>query len=127
MKQAAQQGMSVLSQDKVSAKATAPIKVRDQVIGVLDAHKSTNEPWTDEEVSLLETLTEQLGVALESARLYQDSQRRAAREQLASQITSRMRETLDLETVLSTAAQEIGTALGLMALDVRLSTAEELK
>jgi GAF domain-containing protein len=124
MKQAAQQGMSVLSQDKVSAKATAPIKVRDQVIGVLDAHKPTNELWTDEEVSLLETLTEQLGVALDSARLYQDVQRRAAREQLAGAITARMRESLDIERVLKTAADEMFQALPLDHIAIRLAPEE---
>jgi GAF domain-containing protein len=42
----------------------------------------------------------QLGLALESARLYQDTQRRAAQEQLVGEVTSRMRETLDVEKVL---------------------------
>jgi len=120
IKQAAQQGMSVLSQDAVSAKAASPIKVRDQVVGVLDAHKPAGELWTDEEVSLLETLTEQLGVALDSARLYQDIQRRAAREQLAAQVTTHMRETLDVETVLKTAVQEVRQALGLPEVVIRL-------
>jgi len=124
MKQAAQQGMSVLSQDKVSAKAASPIKVRGQVIGVLDAHKPTDEPWTDEQVALLETLTEQLGVALESARLYQDTQRRAAREQIIGQITSRMRATLDVETVLETALNEIYRAMGLDEVTIHLATGE---
>jgi GAF domain-containing protein len=120
MKQAAQQGRSVLSQDGVSAKAASPIKVRDQVVVVLDAHKPSGEPWTADEVSLLETLTEQLGVALDSARLYQDIQRRAAREQLAAQVTTHMRETLDVETVLKTAVQEVRQALGLPEVVIRL-------
>lgn len=120
MKQAAQQGRLVLSHDGVSAKAASPIKVRDQVVGVLDAHKPAGEPWTDEQVSLLETLTEQLGVALDSARLYQDIQRRAAREQLAAQVTTHMRETLDVETVLKTAVQEVRQALNLPEVVIRL-------
>ena len=37
-----------------------------------------------------------------------------------------MRETLDVETVLRTAVREIGQALGLAALDVRLGTETEL-
>jgi GAF domain-containing protein len=46
-----------------------PIKVRGQVIGVLDASKSaSSEAWNEEEVDVLQTLTEQLGTALESAR-----------------------------------------------------------
>jgi GAF domain-containing protein/HAMP domain-containing protein len=105
-----------------------PVRVHGAVIGTITAHKPTNAgDWTSDEVGILEELADQLGIALESARLYQDTQRRAATEQLSGEVTRRMRESLDLETVLSTAVHEISTALGLTALDVRLSTAEELE
>ncbi len=98
-----------------------PLKVREQIIGVIRLRKPQESgEWTDEELELVETLTNQLGLALESARLYQDSQRRAEREQLVGAVTARMRETLDVEGVLRTAVQEMGRALGLAALDVRL-------
>ena len=98
-----------------------PLKVRDQVIGVIRLRKpEESDVWTDEELELVQTLSDQLGLALEGARLYQDSQRRAEREQLVGAVTARMRETLDVEGVLRTAVQEMGQALGLAALDVRL-------
>ncbi len=103
-----------------------PIKVRGQTIGVVDMQKKTpGSEWTAEEVTLVESLTEQLSVALESARLYQDTQQRATREQLSAQITARMRETLDMDTVLKTAVLEIGQALGLAEVEVRMGTGEE--
>jgi len=103
-----------------------PIKVRGQTIGVVDMQKKTpGSEWTADEVALVETLTEQLSVALESARLYQDTQHRATREQLAAQVTARMRETLDIDTVLKTAVFEIGQALGLAEVEVRMGTGEE--
>ena len=103
-----------------------PIKVRGQVIGVIDAHRPKDAgEWTTEDVTLLETLVEQLGVALDSARLYQDSQRRATIERLTGEVTARVHETLDMETVLRTAVQEIGQALGLAALEVRLGIGTE--
>ncbi len=104
---------------------TVPITVRGQVIGAINAHKpdDTGE-WATGEVELMETLTERLGVALESARLYQDTQRRAARERLTGQVTARMRETLDIEAVLKTATDEIYRALGLEKIIVRLATEE---
>jgi len=57
---------------------------------------------------------------LESARLFEESQRRASQEQLTSEITSRIRETLDIETILETAVNEIGSAMGLAALEVHI-------
>ncbi len=100
-----------------------PIKVREDVIGVLDTYKPSDAgAWTPEEIALLETLIDQLGLALESARLYRDTQRRAAHEQLASVITTQVRETLDVETVLQTAAREMQQALGLAEVEVRIGT-----
>ena len=101
-----------------------PIQVRGQVIGVVDGHKPDGSGgWTPEEIQLLETLTDQLNVALDGARLYQDTQRRAARERLVGEVTARMRETLDMERVLKTAVDEIAGALGLAALDLQLGGA----
>ena len=92
------------------------------MIGVLDTHKPADVgEWTDDELVLLEALAEQVGQALESARLYQDTQRSAARERLTGEAVARMRETLDMDTVLQTAVREIGEALGIAEVEVRMS------
>jgi GAF domain-containing protein len=101
--------------------ALAPIKVRDAVVGVIDAHKPRGAgPWTQDELGVLDALTDQLGVALDSARLYQETQRRVVQEQLTAEVTARMRQTLDVDSVLRTAVQEMGAALGLGKVEVRL-------
>jgi GAF domain-containing protein/HAMP domain-containing protein len=126
MIQAAQTGRSVTGNGTGEPALAIPLKVRDQVIGVLDLRKdSPDKTWTDEEKRLVEALAEQLGVALESARLYEDTQRGAARERLSAQVTAHMRETLDVDAVLQTAVREISAALGLVALDVRLGAEAE--
>ena len=96
-----------------------PIRFRGHVIGVLDASK--DDLWTKPEIALLEVLSEQLGLALDSARLYQESRLRAAREQTVSEISARIRETLDLEMVLKVAADELRNVLGTPELTVRLA------
>jgi len=121
MAQAAQTGQRVWGASTGESTVAIPIKVRDEVVGVLGFYKDTaDEPWTGEELALLETLADQLGIALESARLYQDTQRRAVQERLIGEITGRMRETLDLDTVLQAAVREIGQALDLHDVTIRL-------
>jgi len=98
-----------------------PLKVREQVIGVLDAYKPSGaSDWTDDEVALLQALVDQLGVALEGARLYQDAQRRATQDRILGQVAGRMRETLDMDEVVKTAVREIGEALGTVEVEVRM-------
>ncbi|HNT74904.1 MAG TPA: GAF domain-containing protein [Anaerolineae bacterium] len=125
MRTALQTGSTVKATEDVKSLAV-PVKVRGEVIGVIDFAKAdTDSAWTGEEVALVESLTEQLGVALDSARLYQDTQRRAVQERLVGEVTSRMRESLDMETVLKTAAQEMRQVLGVSELHIRLTSPDK--
>ncbi len=104
-----------------------PLKMRDQIIGGFRvAKRDDGGSWTEEEISLIESLVDQLDVALESARLYEDTQRRAARERVVGEVTSRMRESLDMEKVLRTAVHEMRAALGLEGVIVQLARPESL-
>jgi hypothetical protein len=71
-------------------------------------------------------MVDQLGAALESAQLYQDTQRRAAREQAIRQITERMRSAVEVETILQNTVSELAKALGVPRAYVRLGTEAEL-
>ncbi len=105
-----------------------PVMSRDQVLGVARLRKPEDEGrWTDQELAVVQTLIEQLGVALESARLYQDTQKAAARERMTGEISSRIRESLDMDTMLQVAIREIGEALELSRVKVRMVTAPELE
>lgn len=122
MVRAIQETRMVSGQDGSSATVAIPLKVRDRVVGVLDAHKPADAgDWTEDELILLQVLVEQLGVAVESARLYGDTRRRAAQDRLVSQVTMRMRESLDIRRILETTADELYEALGLDKVLIRLS------
>jgi GAF domain-containing protein len=106
-----------------ASRLVIPVKVRGQVVAAVGGRKPQDAgEWTAEEIALVEAVTEQLSLAIESARLYQDTQLRAERERVTGQLTARIRESLDVEMVLKTAVREIGEALGLAALDVRMGT-----
>ncbi len=91
-----------------SDRISLPISVRDQTVGLVHFSKgAAKQNWTEDELAMLTTIVEQLGIALDSSRLYAETQHRAEQERLIGEITSRMRETLDVEAVLQTAAEEI--------------------
>ena len=103
-----------------------PLQVAGRLIGLVSIHKYEAGPFSPVSIRLYETLVDQAAVALEGARLLEDAQRRAAREQTLSRVSARMRETLDPDTVLRTAVDEIAGALGLAALDLRLGSDVDL-
>ena len=91
-----------------SDRISLPISVRDQTVGLVHFSKgSAKQNWSEDELAVLTSIIEQLGIALDSSRLYAETQHRAEQERLVGEITSRMRETLDVEAVLQTAAEEI--------------------
>ena len=104
-----------------SDRISLPISVRDQTVGLVHFSKgAAKQNWTEDELAMLTTIVEQLGVALDSSRLYAETQHRAEQERLIGEITSRMRETLDVEAVLQTAAEEIYQSLNLENLVIQL-------
>ena len=110
MVSASKNGRTVSANHKTIA---VPIISRDQVLGVIRLRKNDQEgDWTDDEIDLMDTLVDQLESALESARLYEDTQRLAARERLVTEITTKIRSTNDPQEMLQTAVMELKDALG---------------
>jgi GAF domain-containing protein/HAMP domain-containing protein len=131
MEQALRTGQTVQGDDSDASgqlPLAVPIKIRGEIVGVLDTYKPAGAGgWTSEEVALLEAIADQLDSALESARLFQDTQRRAAREQAIRHVTERMRRAVDVETILQTTIAELAGALGVPRAYVRLGTETELQ
>ncbi len=101
-----------------------PITLRDQVIGMLDL-RSEGETFSPETVSLVEEVAGRLALAMENARLLEDTRRRAQQEQLLRAATAHMHESSDMETVLKTAADEMYEALGLDEVVIRLTMEDD--
>ncbi len=92
---------------------TVPIKVRGQVIGGIRLKKSDiSDAWNQDETNLALTLSDQLSGALESARLYRESQQRAVRETLVSDISARISSASRVDAILRETVQELGQTFG---------------
>lgn len=89
-----------------------PIKLRGQVIGAMSIKAPTQDRlWTATEINFAEAISERLSLALENARLLQESRLRAAKEQTISEITGKIGTSIDLRNVLQTAVEELGRSL----------------
>ncbi|HQE91215.1 MAG TPA: substrate-binding domain-containing protein [Anaerolineae bacterium] len=105
---------------RVQGALSVPLRVRNEVIGVLDL-RFENAVVSPEAISLVEEVAARLGSALESARLLEESRRAAAREQTTARVTSSLRERLEMDAVLKNAARELRAALDLSRVAVRLA------
>ena len=98
-----------------------PIFLRGQKIGNITLQRKAEfRKWTSQEETVANEVATQTALALENIRLVERTRQRASREQAISNITARVRETLDLDTVLRTSAREIQKAMNLQEAEVRL-------
>jgi GAF domain-containing protein/HAMP domain-containing protein len=100
-----------------------PIRTQGEgeVIGVLDLRKPDGAgAWTAAQVELAELISEQLSLALENARLYEETQRRSVREQQLREIGTRMQSTVDLDAILRMAIEDLARALDVPSAFVQL-------
>ena len=73
-----------------------------------------------EEINVLETISEQLGIALENARLFQETQRQAYRERVVADVSGKVWASTNIESILQTTVQELTQALDLSASAIHL-------
>ena len=134
MKQALSKGKTIVSQSEAADAQTSPratlsipLKPRADIsIGVLEAHAPEGITWTQDEIAALETLAEQLAVALDSARLYEDSRRRAIYQQMTREIADNIRSATSVEQAIQRAVQDMGRALGASEMVARIGTERDL-
>jgi len=112
-------GNYVVSEDQQSI--SLPIIIRGQTIGMLRLTKpSYADPWNPEEIADVESLSDQISNALESARLFNDAQRRAAQEFTIGKISERIGSFMDINGIMETAVRELGNIMSEAEIAVQL-------
>ena len=107
------------------AMAVTPLVARGQWIGVLFALVEQPHTFTPAEINFQRALADQAAVAIDSRRLFADVQRRAEREALVRQITTRIRAAGDIQGVLETTATELARSMGVSRAIVRLTMGDK--
>jgi GAF domain-containing protein/HAMP domain-containing protein len=87
-----------------------PIILRGEILGVVEYEVPETE-FSYDKVLLAEELVNRLAIALDNARLFQDSQQTAERERIVNEIAAKLTATTDVQEILQTAIREVGQAL----------------
>jgi GAF domain-containing protein/HAMP domain-containing protein len=90
---------------------SVPIKLRGEVIGSVDIRTPDNRSWHQDELDIVTAIIERAAIALENARLLAESQKRAAKERIIGEISSKISMQSEINELLKTAAQELGRNL----------------
>lgn len=99
---------------------TVPIKQRNDVLGVMEFALDGAEEVPLHIIDLATIVAERLSLALDNARLVEQTQATAYREQQVGDITRRLQSADNLEMLINTAVTEFNSALGGVQTHIRL-------
>ncbi len=95
-----------------NATLAIPIRLRDEVIGVMDIRTPSEHEWDEDEVDIAEAVADRLSLALETSLLLRSTQRRAEIERITADISGKIGATTQFDSILRTAAEELSRVLG---------------
>jgi GAF domain-containing protein/nitrogen-specific signal transduction histidine kinase len=101
---------------------SVPLRVGGEIIGVISAFSTAPGFFTDRHQTLLEAFADQAGIAIQNARLFEESQRRARETQALLEAGRAVNQSLDvgetIRLILQQAREVLGvSSCGLMTLD----------
>ncbi|MEH2386494.1 MAG: GAF domain-containing protein [Nostoc sp.] len=100
--------VTLLEQFQAKAFATAPILQGDQLWGVIAAYQNASpRQWQSYEVESLIKIGTQIGVALRHHKLLRYAQYQAEQQKTLTSVITRIRESLDLDTIFQTTVTEV--------------------
>lgn len=105
-----------------------PLISQNQVIGfMVYDHADSTQTFPASQIDLAQTIAGQVATTISNANLYRETVRRAERERLVSEITTKVRASNDPRIILQTAIRELRTVLGTGEENIFLrSTAEKV-
>jgi GAF domain-containing protein len=98
-----------------------PLMLHGQNIGSITLkRKGAATAWSERERILVEKVAYQVALAIENSRLVDETQKSALRDQMIANISARVRETLDVESVIRTATTELRRVFDLKEAEVSI-------
>jgi len=124
-RRAVELGQLVQDRSPAASSVAIPLRVGGRVVGAINYQRRAEVGgWESEEIALLTTLTDQLSQSLDSARMLQETQRQAAREQQINDIAVQLANAVDVETMLRSAVGELGRLPGVLEASVHIDLPE---
>jgi GAF domain-containing protein len=107
-------------------KVKIPLYLRDEVIGEIDLELVGDEIG-QEEKEFLQSISDQTSSALENARLIDETQRAASKEQKLNSLSAQFSRALTIEDILKTAVTEFGNLPSVSEASISLLPPEDTK
>jgi GAF domain-containing protein len=102
-----------------------PLIFRNDILGVLNVESEQVGAYNENDEEMLGTLAGSLAAIIANARLVDQIRKQAERERLLNEISSKIRRSTDMQTILSTTIQELHRATGARKTQISIGTTVE--
>ena len=102
-----------------------PLLYRNELLGVLNVESEQVAAYSENDEEMLGTLAGSLAAIMANARLLDQIRRQAERERLLYEITSKIRRSTDIQSILTTTASELSKGLGARRTQIKISLSDE--
>jgi sigma-B regulation protein RsbU (phosphoserine phosphatase) len=102
-----------------------PLVYRNEVLGVLNVESEQIAAYTENDEEMLGTLGGSLAAIVANARLLEQIRHQAERERALYEITSKIRRSTDMQTILATTASELTKAVGARTAQIKIALEEK--
>lgn len=122
-------GTSIRSLEKLvdnnASSMAIPIRLRDQVVGTLNISPPEDKELDPDEVDILKSLAQRVGIAIENATLLEETRRRATQESIVSDISSKLSASAEINHIMQVAVSELRQALGASEVTLKIGNDDE--
>lgn len=101
-----------------------PLIYRNEVLGVLNVESEQTGAYTENDEEMLGTLGGSLAAVIANARLVEQIRYQAERERLLYEVTSKIRRSTDIQTIMATTASELTKAVGANRVKIKIRPEE---
>jgi GAF domain-containing protein/HAMP domain-containing protein len=108
---AAKDGEISIHQSDCENKLAIPIKLRGEVIGVLNVQIKEDRQWDQDEIDIAQAVAERVALGIENARLLESSQNQASKERVIGEISTKISAATNVDNILKTAVGELGNII----------------
>lgn len=100
--------------------AQVPLMTQDRLVGTLGLVSRKPDFFNQDDLQLLNAIGQQLGVAIANAQLFEETKQRAQRLAALNAVAAVINQSLDLDTLLSSAVDKMMELIGIDATSIRL-------
>ncbi len=111
----------------VRSELAVPLSYRGELLGVLNVESDQTGAYNENDEEMLGTLGGSLAAIISNARLIEQVRRQVDHERVLYEVTSKIRRSTDMQTIMATTTSELSKVLGARRAQIKLEIEDETK